>query len=201
LPPHLSTKRLCLYLEGKLIPTFFQLLQQGFGAKIMIGCSIKSFLCEQIGLDPEYMENRIQTLFIDGKPVDDMNSAIIRDGSTLAFSAAMPGLAGRVLQRSGRFASMRGTISHREKTKSEHSREGAVSMKLFNMLLKEMGPTFLENGIWIEGKDLEDVIKRQPDDFWAGCKKACMDEKEVDLKRLSETEWADREVFLQIRRG
>lgn len=199
MPPDLSATQLCLYLEESSIPIFFRLLQQGFGVKVQTGRSVKSLLCDQLGLDPEYVVNRIQTLFLDGKPVDDINSAIIRDGSTLAISAAMPGLAGRVLRRGGRFASMRSTISHREKTASERPKEGVVSMKLFNLLLKEMGPIFLKNGVWIEGKDLEDFIKRQPDDFWAGCKKASLDGKEVDLKELSGLKWKDRDVFLQLR--
>jgi hypothetical protein len=188
-----------LYLEESSIPVFFRLLQQGFGVKVQTGRSVKSVLCDQLVLDPEYVANRIQTLFLDGKPVDDINSAIIRDGSTLAISAALPGLAGRVLRRGGRFASMRSTISHRETTESERPKEGVVSIKLFNIPLKEMGATFLKNGVWIEGKDLEDFIRRQPDDFWAGCKKASLDGKEVDLKGLSGLKWKDREVFLLLR--
>ena len=199
LSPDLSTVQLCLYLEEKSIPIFFRLLQQGFGVEVQTGRSVKSFLCDQLGLDPEYVANRIKTLFLDGKPVDDIDSAMIRDGSTLAISGALPGLAGRVLRSGGRFASMRGTISYREKTVSESPKQGVVSMKLFNILLREMGPTFLKNGVWIEGNDLEDLIKRQPDTFWAGCKKASLDGKEVDLKEFSGLKWKDREVFLQLR--
>lgn len=199
MPPNLSTNLLCLHLDENSIPMFFRLLQQGFGVKVETGRSVKSVLCDQLGLDPEYVVNRIQTLFLDGKPVDDMDSALIRDGSTLAISAALPGLAGRVLRRGGRFASMRSTISHREKATSERPKEGLVSFKLFNIVLKEMGPIFLKNGVWIEGKDLEDFIERQPDDFWAGCKKASLDGKEWDLRELSGLQWKNREVFLQLR--
>jgi hypothetical protein len=186
-------------VEEKWIPIFFRLLQQGFGVEVQTGRSVKSFLCDQLGLDSEYVANRIKTLFLDGKPVDDIDSAMIRDGSTLAISAALPGLAGRVLRSGGRFASMRGTISHREETAPERPKEGVVSVKLFNLLLREMGPIFLKNGVWIEVRDLEDLIKRQPDDFWAGCKKASLDGKEVDLKELSGLEWKDEKVFLQLR--
>ncbi len=194
-----SGTELRLHLEESLIPKFFQLLQRGFMMKVQVGCSIKSLLCEQLGVDPEYMEKRIQTIFLDGKPVDDVNSAIIRDGSTLALSAAMPGLVGAVLRSGGFFASMRSTISHREETGVERPQEGMVSLKLFNILLKEMGPAFLEKGIWVHGKDLQNFIDGKLDDFTTGCQKAFVDNKEVDLKTLPEMKWAEREVLLLLR--
>ena len=64
-------------MEKSLIPSFFQLLQKGFRVKTQAGCSVKSFLCEHLGLSPEYVEERIQTLFLDGKPVDDVDSALL----------------------------------------------------------------------------------------------------------------------------
>lgn len=199
MPAQRSSKELCLYLEENLISSFFRLLQQGFGVKFQTGCSVKSFLCEALGLDPEYVEHRIKTLFLDGKPVDDVNSAMIRDGSTLALSAALPGLAGRVLRKGGRFASMRSTISHQEKVAPPCLQDGMVSLKLFNILLEEIGPPFLKKGVWVHGKDLQDFMKKQPDDFWAGCKKASLDGKEVDVKQLSGVKWTDSEVLLQLR--
>lgn len=160
---------------------------------------MNSLLCEQLGLGPEYVERRIKTLLLDGKPVDDINSAIIRDGSTLALSAAMPGLAGAVLRRGGYYASMRSTISHREETEAERPHDGTVSLKLFNILLREIGPAFLEKGIWVHGKDLQNFIEGKLDELSTGCKKAILDGKEVDLKTLAEINWADREVFLLLR--
>jgi len=194
-----SETELRLHLEKSLIPSFFRLLQKGFRVKTQPGRSVKSFLCEQLGLSPEYVEKRIQTLFLDGKPVDDKDSATIRNGSTLALSAAMPGLIGAVLRSGGFFASMRSTISHREETKVEGSQEGMVSLKLFNLLLREIGPAFLEKGIWIHGRDLQNFIEGKLDDFSTGCKKAILDDKEVDLKTLHEMKWADKNVFLLLR--
>lgn len=194
-----SGTELCLYLDESLIPRFFQLLQQGFSVKVHTGCSIKTFLCDHIGLDSEYIEKRIKTLFLDGKPVDDVNSAIIKNGSTLALSAAMPGLVGAVLRSSGFFASLRSTISHREQAEAKGPQEeGMVSLKLFNILLKEMGPALLKRGIWIHGKDLQAFIERHSNDFWAQCKKAVVDGKEVDLKTLPVIKWAAGDVFLRL---
>lgn len=193
-----STSELCLYLAENRIPNFFQLLQQGFGVKVQTGCSVKALLCEQLGLDPEYVEKRIQTLFLDGKPVDDINSTMIRDGSTLALSAAMPGFVGAVLRKGGYYASMRSTISYREKSGDQRLQDGVVTLKLFNLLRKEMGPVFLKRGVWIQGKDLDDLLKRESYDLRTGVEKAILDGKERDLKRLSKMRWAGKEVFFQL---
>jgi len=191
--------KLCLCLEDDIILRFFLLLQQGFMVKAQVGSSIKSLLCRQFGLSPEYFENRIQTIFLDGKPVDNVDSATVKQGSTLALSAALPGLAGATLRRGGFYAPMRSQISHREEAAPEPHHEGMIFLKLFNLLLKELGPFFLKRGIWVKGKDLSDLFKRQSDDFWARCKGAKLDGEKIDLKRLKEINWADRHVFLQVR--
>ena len=94
---------------------------------------------------------------------------------------------------------MRSTISYREETGTEGPQKGMVSLKLFNILLKEIGPPFLEKGIWVHGKDLQNFIEGNLDDFSTGCKKAILDGKEVNLKTLPEMKWADKDVFLLLR--
>jgi len=191
--------KLCLCLEDDLILRFFLLLQQGFMVKAQVGSTIKLLLCQQFGLSLEYLENRIQTIFLDGKPVDDVDSAIVKHGSTLALSAAMPGLVGATLRRGGYYAPMRSQISYREETAPEPHHEGMIFLKLFNVLLKELGPSFLKRGILIKGKDLSDFFKRQPDDLWAGCKEAKLDGEKIDLETLKEINWVNTHVFLQLR--
>ena len=198
LTPLGAATKLYLSLDDRLIPMFFQLLQKGFMIKAHLGCSIKSLLCQQLDLSPEYLKKRVQTIFLDGKPVDDVDSTIVNEGSTLALSAAMPGLVGAIFRRGSRYAHMRSQISRGERIKSSSVKEAMVSLKLFNILLRELGPAFLNRGIWVKGKDLEDLFKRQSTDFWAGCKVAKVDGEKVDLHKLSEIEWTDEEVYLQV---
>jgi len=167
--------------------------------KVQADSSIKSLLCQQFGLSPEYVKNKIQTIFLDGKTVDNVDSATVKQGSTVALSAALPGLVGATLRRGGYYAPMRSQISHREEAAPEPHHEGMIFLKLFNLLLKELGPSFLKRGIWVKGEDLSDLLKRQPDDFWARCEGVKLDGEEIDLKTLKEINWADRHVFLQVR--
>ena len=166
--------------------------------KVQVDCDIKTLLCEQLGLNPDYLETRIQTIFLDGRPVDDVNSAIVIDGSTLALSAAMPGLVGATLRKGSYYASMRSQISHREMTLSKSPHQGIIYLKLFNLILKELGPIFLKRGVWINGKDLSDFFIRQSEDFWKSCKEILVDEKKIDLDTLHDIAWENKHVFLQL---
>ena len=166
--------------------------------KAQVGCTIKTFLCQQLGLKPEYLETRIQTIFLDGRPVDDVNSVIITDGSTLAISAAMPGLVGATLRKGSYYASMRSQISYREMTLSQSLHKGIILLKLFNLILKDLGPAFLKKGVWINGKDLSNFFSIQSDDFWKGCKEAKVDGKNIDLDKLLDITWVNKHVFLKL---
>jgi hypothetical protein len=175
---------LCLTLDADMIHGFSPLLQRGFMVKAQVGCSIKTMLCEQFGVSPQYVEDRIKTIFLDGKPVDDIDAAIINDGSTLALSAAMPGLAGAILRRGGYLAPLRSQIPHREGKKAFSRREGMVVVKLFNLLMGELGPTFLKKGIFLRQEDFKSLFMGLPEGFWAGCRGVHVDGQEGDLDHL-----------------
>ncbi len=157
-----SSPALTLALSKAQIEFFFPLLQQGVEISATVGCSIQSLLCDQFGFMPEYLTERISTIFLNGKPVDDVQSAIVNDGAVLALSAAMPGLAGATLRRSGCLASFRGSITYQgDDPDSATCREGQITLKLFNLLLKEMGPLMLSRGIEIRGQVLRDFLTPQ----------------------------------------
>lgn len=190
---------ICLTLNPSLIPKFYQLLGQGFRLNVRVGCSIKELLCKQLGISEDYLEDRIQTLFLDGKSVDDVNTAFVMEGSSLALSAAMPGLVGATLRKGGNFAPMRSQISHQTDKTSFSRKKGTIILKLFNLLVKELGPIFLQQGVWIHGKDFEVFLNRQPDNFLS-CLMACrVNDEAMDPDQLSGIKFEDREVFLQLK--
>lgn len=193
------TVGLRLTLKCDKIQGLFPLLQHGFKVKARVGCSIKTMLCKQFGLSPKYVEDRIQTIFLDGKTVDDIDSAMIKDGSTLALSAAMPGLAGATLRRGGLLASFRSQTTHREEKEPSSRREGMVVLKLFNLLVEELGPTFLKRGIFVRREDLEGLLMSLPGEFWGGCKAATVDGQEVGLDHLLGMTWLDNYDLAMLR--
>lgn len=194
-----SNINLNLTLEKTLIPIFYQLLSKGFVINAQLGCTINELLCGQLGIKDDYLEERIQTIFLDNKAVDDVNSAVIREGSILALSAAMPGVLGATLRKGGRYAPMRMQISQAKDMPSDLHKKGEVTIKLFNLIVRELGPLFLEQGIRVKGEDFYDIVVRNKNTFMKGCKKAVKGGSEIDPEKLMEVEWEDKQVFLQIK--
>jgi len=77
---------LSLEIAEEQLAGLFLLLQNGFFIEAGVGCTIKNFFIEQLGLSPDYVQARIQGIFLDGKPADDIETAIIRDGARLTLS-------------------------------------------------------------------------------------------------------------------
>ncbi len=194
-----SNINLSLTLEKTLIPIFYQFLSKGFIIHTRTGCTIKDLLCGQLGIKDDYLEERIQTIFLDNKTVDDVDSAVIQEGSILALSAAMPGVLGATLRKGGRYAPMRRQISHDKDIEPDTNVKGEITIKLFNLIARELGPLFLEQGIRVKGEDFFDITARNEKVFMTGCKKAIKDGNDIVPEKLMEVEWKGKTVFLQIK--
>ncbi len=179
----------CLTIEvgHGLLSSFFQFLQRGFFLGASVGCSIRALLCEQLGLDEKYVSQRITTIFLDGKPVDDIDSAIVRDGATLSLSAAMPGLVGAAMRRGGAFASLRSSITAKEGDVSARRGAGVIRLKLFNMVMHELGPEFLKKGITVKHAQLIDFFKEQSEEFWHGVSMIALNGAQVERHVLTDS--------------
>ena len=157
-------RTLSLRVSAEQLVRFFPMLQEGVALRAVVNVSIGEFLREQLGLSPEIIEKRVQTVFLDGRPVDDIERAIVRDGSTLAVAPAMPGLMGAMLRRGGYYAPMRGGITHRADASQRGSVEGRITMKLFGMALRELGPRLLARGVELGGEELAQLLESLPED-------------------------------------
>jgi hypothetical protein len=177
--------RLFFVLETQKQYLFFRFLQHGFFIRARTGKSIKQMLCDQFGLEPDYVVNRIKTIFYNGKPVDDVETAIVQDGSTLALSAAMPGLVGATFRSGGVLSPFRAGISYRpDDCKRFDFGEGTVHVKLFNLLVPEIGPGFLKRGIFVQKSLLDSFLKEQDSDFWYRCRSLLLDDIPIDVGEL-----------------
>ena len=192
--------RVSIVAGARFFHLFHWFLQHGFFIEAKPGESVKSMLCDRLGVDSEYAVDRIKTLFLDGKPVDDMEKAYIRDGCSLALSAAMPGLVGATFRSGGVLSPFRAAISYRpEECDTAESEIGAVYLKLFNLLVPEMGPAFLENGIYV-GKGLaEEFFRDSESDLEAGCSSITMDERPVGIRELAKNGIGSSKNFIFLR--
>ena len=194
----MSQTNLSLVAEPKLFEKFLHLLQKGVKVKARIGSTVRSFLCDDLGLSPEYVDKRIQTLFLNGKAIDNPDIAHLKEESTLALSAAMPGLLGATLRKGSYYAKMRSEISHEEQSQGITLHEGFVLLKLFNLLPAEIGPAVLEKGIWLKSEELNQFLKELPEKVLGMCTEAKADGQAVNLKDLPEKSLRYEMVLLKI---
>lgn len=194
-----TTPRLTLTVTPGGISRFLPLLGQGFTVKRPAGASVEDFLFRACGIAEDYLRERVQTVFLNGKAIDDLAAAVVSDGSTIALSAAMPGLAGAVLRKGGAYAAMRQQISHAGPSGPRTGGPVSVSIKLFNLVARELGPGFLEQGVLIRGADLQDFFRRQDRGFGKIGRAADIDGRPVDFEKVPEIIPENRLVLLALR--
>lgn len=176
--------RLHLVVDTEHLHNLFLIMQTGFMIRTQVGCTLRTFLTGELGLSPDFIEERIQTIFLDGQPVDDVDTAIVKDGSSLALSSAMPGLVGAAMRRGGFYGRLRSSITYQETEAAGSQSQGTVRMKLYNLLMAELGELFLHRGISVATSFLYDFLTTQPDSFWTGCSLIVLDDRNITKEAL-----------------
>jgi hypothetical protein len=188
-----------LAVSSDSIPLFFGLLRSGFSVDLNVGCSLEDMFCDQLEIAPDYLRNRAQTVFLNSSPVDDLASASVPDEAVISLSAAMPGLNGAVMRRGGPLAGMRHSISHAPDQVCSQSSPGRITLKLFNLVAKELGPHFLTRGVVVSSKALGELLMRQPGSFWQSIKSAEIDGSPSKVDDLTLHDWPEQDVLLKVR--
>jgi len=191
-------KEVVFTMERAYVPPFLFFVQREFGVDTTVNCTVYRLLCRHLGINPDYLSHRIQTIFLNGKPVDDVEVAVVRDGDRLTLSAAMPGLLGAVLRKAGYYAAMRSSISHREEAVNLSGGKGRVYLKLLNLVMGELGYYFLHRGMWVRGRDLHTFLKDYGAGVVEGCSGLTIDGEECDCSLVFPWRYDDHEVWLQV---
>ncbi len=192
--------RLYLRVREDLLPRFSLLTGGGFIVCARTGRSIRDLLCGQLGVPPDYLEKRIQTIFLNGRVVDDPQIAIVRPDSTIALSATMPGIAGAMFRRGSAYAVMRSRISHADRDADRAADgQGRLVIKLFNAVQAELGPRMLHRGVQIPGKALCDLFRGRSDAFRSGILTARIEDAPISPHDLLEKDWKDQDIVIQVR--
>ncbi|MCK5311603.1 MAG: hypothetical protein KAJ62_05810 [Desulfobacteraceae bacterium] len=189
---------ICISIDENMIPAFFYFLEKGVKKEINVGSDIKTMLLDQLNVSVDYIDNRIKTMFLDGRPVGDINSTIINDGSTLALSAAMPGLAGATFRRLENTISSKYKIDKRKETKKIKQQNGIIIIKLFNLVLRELGPLFLKSGVLVSKKELTEFFLRQSEAFLKACKSVTINDRITTIEALKQIDIADNSELIQL---
>jgi hypothetical protein len=144
---------------------FFTLLRRGIRVRTDVPCSLQELLCKRLEIPADYVARRVQTIFLNGRAVDDVPAAVVDDGAVVTLSAAMPGLVGATLRKSGRLTSLRSSLSYRPGSETGAlSRSGVVTVKLFNLICADLAPTLLAGGVVLPPGGFQDFLA----DNWTG---------------------------------
>jgi len=186
-------------VKSKQIGIFFELVSTGIMVSAQIGISIKELLCNQLGIDSAYVDDRIQTVFLDGRAIDDVYNTLIEEGSVLALSGAMPGLAGAVFRKGGILSPMRSNFQPIPQNDEKSVSGGVVVLKMFNQVAADLGPAFLKNGIRVAGKTFRDFLDRKLQDLQKICESVIVDGKEYPLTDEMSVDFSSEDVWLSIK--
>ncbi|SDK95803.1 hypothetical protein SAMN05660337_1839 [Maridesulfovibrio ferrireducens] len=130
-------------------PGTVTLLQKGVGVRGTAGMSIREFIKSCVGFAPDYIEQRVRTVFLNNCPADDIDSVRVKDGDILSLSGALPGVAGMAMGRDTAISAFRSEISAKN-TEDVGEGEILVTVKLFNLIAKEGGPGLLKQGVIVD---------------------------------------------------
>ena len=61
---------LCMQLPKPLFERFNTLFGEGVGFETQTGIPLAAFLCEQLGIASDYLDQRVQTIFVNARAVD-----------------------------------------------------------------------------------------------------------------------------------
>ncbi|MBI5550218.1 MAG: hypothetical protein HY911_01835 [Desulfobacterales bacterium] len=152
-----------LKLPPAAIGHFSTLFSAGVGIKTIAGISLSDLLCRQLAIAPEYVERRIQTIFLNHRAVDRTEQVIVPAKAILALSAAMPGLVGATFRKGGALAAFREDISYRNSPvppPDSSQNDTLITLKLFNLVARELGPHLLSLGVWIDSPILKPLLSQ-----------------------------------------
>ncbi|MBR9981786.1 MAG: hypothetical protein KFF50_12225 [Desulfatitalea sp.] len=152
---------LTMELPPATIGRFAALFGQGVGIPTRTGIPLLALLCDQLGIARDYIDQRVQTFFINGRAVDQVEQIRVGDRDVIALSAAMPGLAGATLRKGGMFAGFRQTISYAGGSGQEKApQQTVVTLKLFNLVARELAAQILHTGVWVKGPRLAEYLQQ-----------------------------------------
>lgn len=126
------------------------IMQAGGLVECLTGITLNRLLDEEFGIEAE-IRPRLDVFFLDGKPVDEPDKAIVPDGSRLALAGGLPGIAGLAMRSGGPLVGMRPDITHRQDEYAAPSGPvpGRVEVALLSLALKLLAAHFLRRGVLV----------------------------------------------------
>lgn len=146
--------RLELFVAAGDTKKYTTLLQSGILWQSNATTTVGQFLSSLPGFTHKYIVEHIETIFLNGQPIDDLATQLNGPSAVLALSAAMPGLAGAIFRKNSFHAPLRTTDYHALPDSLPRAKSVVVQLKCFNCIAREKGQTLLHNGCFFKSDSL-----------------------------------------------
>jgi hypothetical protein len=75
-----------------------------------------------------------------------------------------------------------------------------ITVKIFNLLINEIGPVFLKRGIYVRKRNFQDFFEGLLENFQKECGAAEVNSQKTDLEDLQKMDWLRQNdtVFLSV---
>ncbi len=139
--------------------------QSGVEIGCLTGITLGRALSDGLGLSTEQLAG-VDTLLLDGMPVDTPEHAMLRNGARLALAAGLPGIAGLAMKRGSAVRALRAGITHADETADMAAvpAPGRIVLFLYSLAMPRLAPHFLRRGIFLSAAQLERYGRFSPDD-------------------------------------
>lgn len=138
------------------------MLQSGIYLSTAQGTDITTLLSTLPGFTEDYLCQRVETLFLDGLPADDLHQQLFGTEAVIALSSAMPGLAGAIFRKGGAHASLRTETAAPPSEHPKNTHPLTVRLKLFNNIAVERGGQILAQGCVLLASTLGKFLTYRP---------------------------------------
>jgi len=177
---------------------FLYFFIDGVYLPVNTGGTLKEMICDQLGVAEEYFEERVQTIFLNFKAVDKPEKALVKDGAVIALSAAMPGLVGATMRKGGTYAALRSSISFSETDDDIEKHRGWITLKLLNMVARELGPLFFAKGVYVMDEKVVSLFKSRVAEFKNERWEVILNGKAVSWEQVIEMKLSGKKVYFKV---
>ncbi len=191
-------KPIVLLVEPEVLTRFTTLLQNGIYLEAEQGKTIGGLLNTLPGFTEGYVNQRVQTIFLNGLPADDLQQQLFGTEAVIALSAAMPGLAGAIFRKDGVHSSLRTETAAKLSQTAPSDQSIKIRLKLFNMIAREKGAQILDDGCMIMASALEKFLAYRPP-LLAGIKEITINDRSTDPHVLTSLLQPEQMIQLTVK--
>lgn len=187
-------------MTHKDLPGWTTLLSGGVTLERTVNLDMRTFITRELNIEDAYLNERIQTIFLNASPVDDVDTAIVRDGIELTLCSAMPGAMGICMRRDSPLKAYRPSITHCEDCEAlVDPTPGRIHLKMFNFIAREQGATILGGSVVLDGPRLREHLESRDASFWNNVESVSLNGKAIAPEELGLLLGTPGEVRLTVK--